>query len=66
MIAQNHSTESALLDEVSQQARTQGADRLSVWEPDSNSDAGKRWSRHGFQPTERNPEAAGVTWEKPL
>lgn len=66
MNAQTHGVESALLDEIGQQARAQGTDRLSVWVPDNDTVAAARWSRHGFQSLERDPDAAGVTWEKRL
>lgn len=63
----NHGVENALLDEVSQQARAQGIDRLRVWVPDGDTDAAKRWNTHGFLPTgERDPGAAGSYWENRL
>jgi hypothetical protein len=65
--APNYGTEEALLDEIGDQARSQGADRLQVWVPDGDAEAAKRWSAHGFQPSgDRNPGAAGITWEKRL
>lgn len=65
-IASNHGTESALLKEVGEQAQAQGADQLRVWVRDDDPDAGTRWLRHGFQPTERDPGAAGIHWERRL
>jgi len=65
-IAANHGTEWALLKEVGEQARAQGADRLRVWVSDDDQDAGTRWLHHGFQPTERDPGARGVCWERCL
>ena len=62
--ARNHGTESALLREVSQQARTQGADRLRVWVQDGDSVAERRWQLHGFQPTERDPHARSIYWDR--
>lgn len=62
--ARNHGTESALMKEVSEQARAQGAGRLRVWVPDGDSTAASRWQRHGFQPLERDPDARGVYWER--
>jgi hypothetical protein len=64
--APNHGTESALLKEVSEQARAQGADRLRVWVRDGGSVAERRWLSHNFQPTERDPNAQGVFWERPV
>jgi hypothetical protein len=64
--APNHGTESALLKEVSEQARAQGADRLHVWVQDGDSAAEQRWLSHNFQPTERDPNARGVFWERPV
>lgn len=64
--ARNHGTESALVKEVSEQARAQGAGRLRVWVPDGDSSAASRWQRHGFQPLERDPDARGTHWEKQL
>lgn len=66
MTAANYGTESALLSEVSEQARAQGADHLGVWTRDGDSAAERRWATHGFQPTERNPGAKGVQWQKRL
>ena len=66
LIAPNFRTESALLKEVSEQARAQGADRLRVWVRDGDSVAERRWQSHGFQPTERDPNARGVHWERPV
>lgn len=65
-VANNSGTESALLREVSEQARAQGTNRLRVWIPDDDQGARRRWPRHGFQPTERDPGAHGVYWERPL
>jgi len=65
-IAPNHGTEWALLKKVGEQAQAQGADRLRVWVPDGGQDAETRWLRRGFQPTERDPGARGVHWERPL
>ena len=65
-IAPNHGTEWALLKKVGEQAQAQGADRLRVWVSDEDQDTGTRWLRHGFQPTERDPGARGVHWERPL
>ena len=65
-IASSHGVESGLLKEVSEQARAQGANRLRVWVPDDDQGTGTRWLRHGFQPTERDPGARGVHWERPL
>jgi len=62
--ARNHSTESALVKEVSEQARAQGAGRLRVWVPDGDSTAESRWQSHGFQPLERDPDAQGTHWER--
>jgi GNAT superfamily N-acetyltransferase len=62
-IAPNHGTESALLSEVSERARAQGADRLRVWVPDGDP-AEQRWQSHGFLPAERAPNARGVYWER--
>jgi GNAT superfamily N-acetyltransferase len=64
--ARNHGAESALLKEVGEQAKAQGADRLRVWVRDGDSAAERRWLSHGFQPTERDPGARGVHWERPL
>ena len=64
--ARNHGAESALLKEVSEQARAQGTDRLRVWVPDDDPTAGRRWLPHNFQPTERDPNARGVHWERPV
>ena len=64
--APNYGTESALLSEVSEQARAQGADRLRVWAPDGDSFAERRWQLHGFQPTERDPHARGIYWDRPI
>ncbi len=64
--ARNNGTESALLSEVSEQARAQGANRLRVWVPDDDPTAERRWLSHGFQPTERDPNARGVHWERPV
>jgi hypothetical protein len=58
-------TETALLSEVSEQARAQGADKLTVWVNDEGGDP-DRWLRRGFQPTERDPDAKGVFWQKQL
>jgi len=66
VIAANHRVESSLLNEVSQQARDQGAERLWVWSPDNSAGDGMRWARQGFQPAERDPGAAGVYWQRPL
>jgi hypothetical protein len=62
--APNYGTESALLKEISEQARAQGADRLRVWVQDGDSVAERRWLSHNFQPTERDPNARGVFWEQ--
>ncbi len=64
--APNHGTESALLSEVSEQARAQGADRLRVWVQDGDSVVEQRWLSHNFQPMERDPNAQGVHWERPV
>jgi hypothetical protein len=64
--ARNYWVESALLRKVSEQASLQGANRLRVWIPDDDQGARTRWLRHGFQPTERDPGARGVYWERPL
>lgn len=64
--ARNHGTESALLSEVSEQARAQGANRLRVWVRDGDSVAERRWQSHGFQPTERYPQASGIYWDRPI
>jgi GNAT superfamily N-acetyltransferase len=61
--APNHGTEWALLKEVSERARAQGAGRLRVWVPDGDATAERRWLSHGFQPAERDPNAGGVHWE---
>ena len=64
--ARTHGTESALLKEVTEQARAQGADRLRVWVRDGDSVTEQRWLSHNFQPTERDPNARGVFWERPV
>jgi hypothetical protein len=64
--ASNYGVESALLSEVGQTARAQGADRLNVWVPDGDTSAEDRWRIQGFQPGARNPGAAGVHWQRPL
>ena len=64
--APSHGTESALLSEVSEQARAQDAERLRVWVRDGDSFAERRWQLHGFQPTERDPHAQGVYWDRPV
>ena len=64
--APNYGTESALLSEVSEQARAQGADRLRVWVQDGDSVVEQRWLSHNFQPMERDPNAQGVHWERPV
>jgi len=66
LIAPNFRTESALLKEVGEQAKAQGADRLRVWVQDGDSVAERRWLSHNFQPTERDPHARGVFWERPV
>lgn len=58
--------DSALLRKVSEQARAQGANRLRVWVPDDDQVTRTRWLRRGFQPTERDPGARGIYWERPL
>jgi hypothetical protein len=63
--AADHKTESALLSEVGEKAQAQGASKLSVWVKDGSGDA-QQWSKHGFQPTERAPGAAGTFWQKQL
>jgi hypothetical protein len=65
-VAPNYGTESALLSEVSKQAREQGASRLRVWVADDDPGSAQRWQSHGFQPTERAPQAAGTHWERPV
>jgi len=64
--APNYGTEDALLHEVGDQARLQGADKIKGWAPDNEPDVAQRWSKHGFQPTAREPGAAGVWMEKKL
>jgi len=64
--ARNPGTESALVKEVSEQARAHGASRLRVWVPDGDSTAERRWQSHGFQPLERDPDAQGTHWEREL
>lgn len=65
--AANFGVEEALLDEISQQTRAQGVDRLRVWVPDSDPSAGQHWGSHGFYPAgERHPGAQGSHWEKGL
>lgn len=66
MIASSYGVESALLTEVSQNARAHGIDRMRVWAPDGDSAAQKRWALHGFQPEPRDPGAAGQHWGKPI
>jgi len=66
LTAPNHGTESALLKEVGEQARDQGAGRLRVWVPDGDSTAASRWQRHGFQPLEHDPDARGTHWQREL
>jgi hypothetical protein len=58
--------ESALLSEIGEQGRAQGANRLRVWVPDGEAPPAGDWLRRGFHPGERDPGAAGVYWEKPL
>jgi len=48
----------------SEQAQAQGADRLRVWVQDGDSAAEQRWLSQNFQPTERDPNARGVFWER--
>lgn len=64
--ARTYGVESALLKEVGELARAQGAGRLLVWVPDGEALEAQRWQSHGFHPGERNPGAAGVDWERPL
>jgi hypothetical protein len=65
--AANFGVEEALLDEISQQARSQGADRLQVWVPDNDPDAGQHWGSHGFhRASERDPGGQGAYWDKRL
>jgi hypothetical protein len=61
-----YDTDPALLSEVSEQSRAQGAQSLRVWVRDGESHAEERWRHHGFLPGERDPGAAGVHWRKPL
>ncbi len=64
--AHNYGVEGALLDEVAQQSREQGADHLRVWIENGDSAAERQWLAHSFHSTEPNPGASGVHWEKPL
>ena len=64
LVTPNYGTEAALLQEVSWQAQSKGAHRLRVWIPDGSPYAEKRWLRHGFLPTERDPGARGVHWQR--
>jgi GNAT superfamily N-acetyltransferase len=64
--AANYGVETALLNEVSERARAQGVDRLRIWVPDDDPSQAYRWQNHGFHPGERDPGAAGVSWERPL
>ncbi len=65
LTAPNYGVEGALLNEIGQQARMKGANRLQVWVPDGK-DAENRWQSQGFHPSERNPGIHGVDWERPL
>lgn len=65
-IAPNYGTETALLSEIRDQARAQGASRLRVWIPDGDPAIAHRWQSHGFLPAEHDPGAAGVYWERPM
>lgn len=56
-------TENALLSEVSEQAQAQGVDKINVWVKDEGGDP-QRWARHNFHPTDRDPGAKGVFWQK--
>jgi hypothetical protein len=56
----------AVLDEIGDVAREQGVNSLKVFVPDNDTDAAARWRSYGFHPTDRNPGAAGIDWEKPL
>ena len=66
LVAPTPLTEYALLKEVGEGASAQGADRLRVWVPGDNTSAGNRWLGKGFHPTEPDPGAGGVFWERPL
>ena len=65
--APNYGVESALLDEVGDQAQTQGVGKLTIFTPNGDSAAMTRWTSHGFQPAaEQNSNPAGVYLEKLL
>ncbi len=65
--APNYGVESALLDEVGDRARVQGASKLTIFTPNGDSAAMTRWTSHGFQPAaEQNNNPAGLYLEKLL
>lgn len=67
VVAQDYGTEEALLSDIGDQARAQGADRLSVFVPDGDQIATQRWGRHGFYPAQASdPGSRGITLEKLL
>lgn len=63
--ASDPQTENVLMSEISDNAQAQGVNKLTVWVKDEGCDP-QRWMRHNFHPTERNPGASGVFWQKKL
>lgn len=65
--APNYGVETALLDEIGDQAQAQGASKLTIFAPNGDAAAQDHWRLHGFQlAAEQNNNPSGVYLEKLL